>query len=202
MSDLERLESLTGAALRERLLDEHVDLEALVTTSLHRGRRLRRRRRAAAGALVVAAVTVVATAATGTDLVRGSDRAVDPTDAPPPTASAPPTSAPSPTAAPERPVPPASFPVALDLPGWTCEVFAKDEKMACTSEQGGNVSVVLRASADRPEFVAPGGKSDPGVLVSRVHGNFFVTVQGELGATSRQQFAGGLVFGERWDRPD
>lgn len=197
MSDLERLESLTGAALRERLLDEHVDLEALVTTSLHRGRRLRRRRRTAAGALALAAVTVVAIAATGTDLVRGSDRAVDPTDAPPPSASAA-----TPTPAPERPVPAASFPVALDLPGWTCEVFAKDEKMACTSGQGGNVSVVLRASVDRPEFVAPGSKSDPGVLVSRVHGNFFVTVQGQLGATSRQDLAGGLVFGERWDRPD
>jgi hypothetical protein len=177
-------------ALRERVADEHPDLDRLIRVSTDAGARLRRRRFAAAsaGAMLasVAAVGIVA-ALSGTGGTPGSEApvAADPT---PPVASPAPSTPPDVTA----PSPPAA-PVRVELPGWQCDEPA-DEKFSCTTGAA-SVVVTWRPADLRVDYLDPDKadvSADVHTFVSKRHGPYFATVTPAPGTSQEQVDAVGL----------
>ncbi|WP_370288016.1 hypothetical protein [Nocardioides sp.] len=203
---LAALEAVVAPALRRHLDEEVVDVGRLAAVSVRRGRRLRTRRRllgAATTAAVVGAIATVTLSTVGTSggPTRGIDPASDPSSSPPAAPSAAATDGGQDAPVPVVPATPTlEFPVGLQLPGWTCEPFPADEKMACTSAEGGNLSIVVRPG-DLYDDYTGGGRAELGMLVSRLHGNFFVTVQGEWGSSSATEVGAALRFAARWAPP-
>jgi hypothetical protein len=171
-------------ALRERVADEHPDLDRLIRVSTDAGARLRRRRVAAASAgAIFASVAAVGIAAA----LSGTGATADPA---PPVASQSPSTPPDVTA----PSAPAA-PVRVELAGWQCDEPA-DEKFSCTK---GAASVVVnwRPGDQRADYLDP-DKADvsPDVhtFVSKRHGPYFVTVTPVPGTTQEQVDAVGLAI--------
>ncbi|MCR1783030.1 hypothetical protein KVF89_10830 [Nocardioides carbamazepini] len=201
MTDHDSLDTLVGPALRERLNDERPDLEHLAATSLSAGLRLRRRRLAVSGA--AAGVAAVAAVSVGAGLLSGGGTAArDDSGAQRPTATATVTAPGAATTAPAAEGDPA-FPVVVDVPGWTCEYFAIDEKAWCTRGELG-VSVVARPRSEYEAWKGNPDKEGSALWMSAPHGNYFATLQGGEGGLSPADldaFVDGLVFAPRWDRP-
>lgn len=225
-SDAARDEGL-GSALRDRMSPEHVDLIDLADRSLAAGTRLRRRRRVgvalgAGGGLAAAAVSAVVLV----NVLAGPQQAVDTpgfasapsaeSQAEPPGAAAPCTvshvpGGPRVAEKPDglRPVacedvaPPAAkpqaLPISLDLPGWDCGVPA-DDKIPCTGPDGAAATIVVRPASDHDAWVSDPDKKGSAIWVSELHDNYFVSVQGGLGATSLADFIDGLTFEPTWKR--
>ncbi|MDQ6526066.1 hypothetical protein RB608_20785 [Nocardioides sp. LHD-245] len=199
---LDRLDTLVGPALRERLRDERPDLEHLAIASLGAGQRMRRRRRVAlsgtaAGVAVVAAVSVAAGVLSGPGTAARDD-AVAST----PTATATVTVPGADPVAPAVPTGPA-FPVVVDAPGWTCEYFAIDEKAWCTRGELG-VSVVARPRSSYDDWKGSADKEGSALWMSPLHGNYFVTLQGGedgLSPADLTAFVAGMTFAPHWERP-
>jgi hypothetical protein len=192
-------DSFLTETLSRAVADVHTPFDAITGSSLAAGRRIKRRRTAGAavaGVACVAAVTAVAVG--GSHLLAGGQPDAQPfaggSDSPsastsPP--SSPPSSAPSST--PSRPA--GEVPVALRLPGWSCEEFPTDEKMWCSGPGDLAVSVVWRAAATYDGFVAKydgkrsttpmldgtgtvvAARDQVAVIVSEPKGRWFVSVQ-------------------------
>lgn len=212
-----------GAALRDRMAPERVDLIDLADRSLAAGTRLRRRRcvgvaLGAGGGLAAAAVSAVVLV----NVLAGPQQAVDT----PGFASAPPAES---QQAPSEAVPPCRtiampegklerlramerlddfrvgsclpqvLPVWLDLPGWNCGVPA-DDKIPCTGPDGAAATIVVRPASDHDAWVSDPDKKGSAIWVSELHDNYFVSVQGGLGATSLADFIDGLTFEPSWKR--
>jgi hypothetical protein len=193
-----------GPALRERVRDEHPDLDRLVRGSTHAGTRIRRRRQAG-GVLVTAAA--VAAVAVGADQLLGEDGTTSrgPGFATAPTSSTS-TSGPAPqdvnpageditlqelqerleaaegtAGGKARPLGhdesarvPEGAPFSVGAPGWACDPPA-NEKFSCAKGTD-SVHLVWRDSVSRPKYLGPDGYG-PDTFVSEAHGGIFVTVE-------------------------
>jgi hypothetical protein len=165
-----------STAMHDRMIDEHPDLDRLISASTQAGTRLRRRRTATAGlGCVVAGVAVVAIV--GSALGGGGDPAgTDPGVATQPTATA------SPTATPPDVVPPQP-PAGQDLPmtvvlgalrDWEVGAAADDKFPASKGDDF--LTVQARPMS---EYAAWSGNDPdhPSSQVVHVGENYFVTVQ-------------------------
>lgn len=257
MTDLDHLDPLVGPALRDRLRDEHPDLEHLAASALASGRRIRRRRRLAvsgtvAGVAAVAAVSVAAGALSGEGTAaRDHSVATAPTTAPAAglrvgqvldlgnglTAtirddttglyemggSSLPGAGTGFVAVVSGPLDviqewwsagfgtlPQDWPgisVAISTAdadalgmlgkvdrapvtapaGWSCEWFLVDDKAACTADDGGVASLVIRDAAEHDEWLtSPDKGAAPGVFVTGIHDGIFLSVQGGQGSTDAE----------------
>ncbi len=94
---------------------------------------------------------------------------------------------------------PQHLPVALDLPGWTCDEPA-DDKTACSGPDGGLVTIVVRPSDHYDAWVGDPDKEGEALWVSPLHDNYFVSVQGDLATTDLDDFVDALAFKKTWKR--
>ncbi|MFC7497270.1 MULTISPECIES: hypothetical protein [unclassified Nocardioides] len=166
-------------ALRDRMADEHPDLDRLISASTRAGTRMRRRRTALASLGGVAAgITVVG-------IVGASLGGAGRTPGAEPGLASDPTPTPSPT--PSAVVPPPGTPVFVDDATWECSEPG-DEKFTCAKD-GGTVVVTVRAASSRVDYLDP-AKADvlAGVhtWVSKAHGRLFATVAPSPGTTQAQ----------------
>lgn len=192
-----------GSSLRDRVRDEHPDLDRLVSGSARAGTRIRRRRQAGG---VLATAAAVAAVAVGGDQLLGEDgttsRGPGFTTAPTSSSS---TSGPTPenvnpdretitlqelserldeaaaTNGKGRPLGqdevtriPDGAPFSVGAPGWTCDP-PLDEKFSCAKD-GDSIDLVWRDAASRPKYLGPDGYG-PDTFVSEAHGGIFVTVE-------------------------
>jgi hypothetical protein len=177
-----------GDALRDRVRDEHPDLDRLVQASTRTGGRIRRRR--LAGTILASVAAVVAVTAGAQQLVGdGPTTGRDPGFASVPSAA--PTSAAAPTPSADdgsdlitlaelsnrlendaEDGGPAPFRVGAA--NWACDPPA-DEKFLCTRGDD-TVHLVWRDAASRPKHLGPDG-AGPGIFVSEAHDGVFVTVE-------------------------
>jgi hypothetical protein len=176
-------------ALRDRVADEHPDLDQLIRVSTRAGTRMRRRRSLAASlggvAAGVAVAGIVAASLGGSARTTGSEPglASEPTPTPTPTASA--------SAIPEL----TGAPVIVLAPGWECSEPA-DEKFACAKGEA-LVSVNWRPAAEREAYLDPGTAdvlAGVHTFVSKAHGRFFATVAPTPGTTQAQVDEVGLAL--------
>ena len=199
-----------GTALRDRVADEHPDLDRLIRVSTDAGARLRRRRTVGTALCVVAGVAVVVLV--GSTL--GGSGGPAGTEAPP---ASQPTATPSTTSdvvqelrsddrqdlvgesaagAPDVTASrPAVAPVRVDLPGWQCDEPA-DEKFIC-SQGPASVVVTWRTADVRADYLDPGKADvydDVDTFVSEQHGGYFVTIAPAPGTTQEQVDAVGLAL--------
>ena len=166
-----------GTALRERVADEHPDLDRLISVSTRTGTRLRRRRTAALSAGTVAAGVAVVGIVGASLGGAGRSPGVEPGFASQPPAASLRTAAPSSTAsATTREPAPQVLPVrvAPALPGWVIGE-AGDDKFPATKGRYA-LSVTVRPLSERAAW--SGGDPDrPATQVAHVGRNYFVTVQ-------------------------
>jgi hypothetical protein len=193
-------------ALRDRVRDEHPDVDHLIQVSTRTGARLRRRRTVgvAIAGVAAAAVTVgiVGASLGGSGGTPGSEPGFatqpsaaastsTPRDVLPTLTNMAPSVHDGPTASAGR------APVRVMVAGWECDE-PMDQKFGCTRD-GAIVSVNWRPAAYHADYLDP-NKADvmPGLhtFVSAVHGRFFVTVAPGTGATQAQvdEVAAGLVW--------
>lgn len=204
MNGMNDLDTLIGPALRERMRSELPDLEHLAGSSLRAGVRLRRRRRVATvaggtAAVAVAGVGVAVTQGAGGTTASDPDVATSTSPDASPTATVTADQGASVTAPATEP----TLPVTLDAPGWTCESYPVDEKMWCTKDALG-ISVVVRDGAEHDAWAGDADKGGSSEWVSPVHGNYFVSVQGQadpLPPAELQAVIDGLEFADSWQRP-
>lgn len=203
MNDMKDLDTLIGPALRERMRSELPDLEHLAGSSLRAGLRLRRRRRVATvagGTAAVAVVGVGVAVAQGGGGTTAADPDVATSMSPEPTATATVTEAGASVTAPASEP---TLPVTLDARGWTCESYPVDEKMWCTKGERG-ISIVVRNGAEHDAWAGDADKGGSSEWVSPVHGNYFVSIQGQsdpLPPAELQAVIDGLQFADSWQRP-
>lgn len=185
-----------STALRDRVQDEHPDLDRLIRISTRTGTRLRHRRAAsvAIAGVAAAAVTVGILGATlgGSRPTPGVEPTVATQPTPSAVASTPPdvvSSAPAPQRLPVR--------VAPRLRGWEIGTPA-DEKFRATKGDA-MVSVNVRPEAELGAW--SGGDADrPAHQVVHVGANYFVTVQPGPGAPQAvvDELVHALRYQPRW----
>lgn len=200
-----------GNALRDRVRDEHPDLDRLVDGSTRAGTRIRRRRQA--GATLAAAAAVAAVAVGGQQLLgddgtttRGPGFATAPSSATPPdpgqdisekelaghlgrlTAIQSQAAERADEVRAQR-----EHLVAVTAEGWTCTDPA-DAKFDCTNGTD-SVHLVWRDAASRPKYLGPDGNG-PDSFVSEAHRGIFVTVDPAPGtpAAAATEVGESLVF--------
>lgn len=78
-------------------------------------------------------------------------------------------------------------PVTVAAAGWSCEWYLVDDKAACTESDGGVAGLVIRPASEHDAWTSsPDKGAGPGVHVSEIHGDIFITVQGGQGTTNAE----------------
>lgn len=78
-------------------------------------------------------------------------------------------------------------PVTVTATEWSCSWYLEDDKAACTDADGGVAGLVIRPASEHDEWTSsPDKGAVPGVHVSEVHGDVFITVQGGQGTTNAE----------------
>lgn len=79
------------------------------------------------------------------------------------------------------------IPVTVAAAGWSCEWYLVDDKAACTESDGGVAGLVIRSASEHDAWTSsPDKGAGPGVHVSEIHGDIFITVQGGQGTTNAE----------------
>lgn len=170
-------DELLTETLRRGVSDLTTPFDTLATGAIASGRSIRRRRTLGA---VVGGAACVGLLSVGTYAVSQLGSSAAPpvsggfAGAPAATASATPT--PEPTPADTTATTKHGVPVHLVLDGWTCDEFARDQKMWCEGPGALTTSIVWRPAGEYDAWTG----DDPdrsGYVISEVHGDWFATIQ-------------------------